>query len=85
MYPSELVHMGCLTIESGKGDKDVNILVITDHLMRYTHVIITNLQTAKVMAQVISDMFITTMGCQNVLFKIKAEILKVISSRNYVN
>ena len=34
-YPLELAHMDYLTIELGKGDKDVNILIITDHFMRY--------------------------------------------------
>ena len=30
-YPMELVHMDYLTIAANEGDKDVNILVITDH------------------------------------------------------
>ena len=29
--------MDCLTIESGKTDKDVNILVITDHISQNIH------------------------------------------------
>ena len=32
----ELVHMDFLTIESGKADKDVSILVVTNHFTRYT-------------------------------------------------
>ena len=30
-YPMELVHMDYLTIEASEGDKDVHILVITNH------------------------------------------------------
>ena len=30
-YPMELVHMDYLTIKANEGDKDVHILVITDH------------------------------------------------------
>ena len=33
----ELVHMDYLTIESNKQDKDVNILVVTDHFTRLAH------------------------------------------------
>ena len=32
MYPLKLIHMDYLTIELGKGDKDINILVVTDQL-----------------------------------------------------
>ena len=46
-----LVHMDYLTIESGKGDKDVNVLVITENVTRYAQAIISNSQTAKAMAQ----------------------------------
>ena len=31
IHLSELMHIDFLTIESGKRDKDVNILIITDH------------------------------------------------------
>ena len=40
-YPMELVHMDYLTIQANEGGKDVNILVITDHLMHYVQAIIT--------------------------------------------
>ena len=33
--PLELVHIDFLTIEAPKKDKDVNILVVTDHFTRY--------------------------------------------------
>ena len=45
-HPLQLVHMDFLTIESGKTDKDVNILIITDHFTRYAQAFITPSQTA---------------------------------------
>ena len=39
----ELVHMDFLTIESGKTDKDVNILIVPDHFMQYAQAFITPL------------------------------------------
>ena len=43
----ELFHMDCLTIDSGRGDKDVNTPAITNHFTYHTQVIITSSQTAK--------------------------------------
>ena len=34
IHPMELVHINFLTVESGKGDKEINILVVTDHFTR---------------------------------------------------
>ena len=50
-HPMELVHMDCLTIESNKQDKDVNILVVTDHFTRLAHDFVTPSQTASVVAK----------------------------------
>ena len=50
----ELVHIDFLTIGSGKADKDVNILVVTDHLTRYTQAFVTP-KTARVVAQTLWD------------------------------
>ena len=47
----ELVHTGYLTIQSDKDDKDVNIMIISCHFMRYAQTIVINSQTAKVTAQ----------------------------------
>ena len=33
-HPMELVHMDYLTVETGKANKDVNILVVTDQFTR---------------------------------------------------
>ena len=43
--------MDYTTIESGtNSDKDVNVLVVTDHFTRYAQAFITPSQTAKVVA-----------------------------------
>ena len=47
----ELEHMDFLTIESGKADKDVNILVVTNHYMRHVQAFITPTQTVRVVAE----------------------------------
>ena len=33
-YPMELIHIDYLTIKSDKSEKDINILVVTDHFTR---------------------------------------------------
>ena len=35
-YPLELIHMDYLKIESNQSDKDVHILIVTDHFTRFT-------------------------------------------------
>ena len=56
-HSMQLLHINYLTGESGKTDKDINILVVTDHLTRYTQAFITPCQTAKVVAQTLWDCF----------------------------
>ena len=52
MYPItaihllELIHMDFLTIKSCKTGKNVNILVVTDHLTQYAQAFVTPSQTA---------------------------------------
>ena len=40
-HSMELVHMDYLTVMSGKANKDVNILVVTDHFTRYAQAFVT--------------------------------------------
>ena len=61
-HPLELVHMDYLTTESGKRDKDVNILVIPDHFTRYMQAIIIHSWTAKATVQVLWNKFIVHYG-----------------------
>ena len=45
--PLQLVHLDYLTINMTDGEKDVDMLVITDHFMRYAQALVTSSQTAK--------------------------------------
>ena len=58
----ELVHMDYLTIESNKEDKDMNILVATDHFTRLAHAFVTPSQTASVVAKTLWDKFFMYYG-----------------------
>ena len=49
-HPLQLVHLDCLTIEVTEGGRDIHMLTITDHFMRYT-----SSQTAKYTAQALWD------------------------------
>ena len=60
--PLELVHIDFLTIEAPKRDKDVNILVVTDHFTRYAQAYITRLQTAPVVANTLWENFFVHYG-----------------------
>ena len=46
----ELVHIDFLIIEASSKEKDVNILVVTDHFTKYTQAYVTRSQTAQVVA-----------------------------------
>ena len=51
-YPLEIVHMDFLTIRSKKDlNREINVLVITDHFTHYTQAFVTTSQTAIVVAQ----------------------------------
>ena len=45
-HPLELVHLGYLCLEPGKGLEE-NVLVITDHFIRYAQAYVTRTQTAQ--------------------------------------
>ena len=50
-HPMELIHIDYLIIESSKTNKDINILVVTDHFMCYVQAFLTPTQTTRVVAQ----------------------------------
>ena len=54
-YPLELIHMDYLKIESNQSDKDVHILIVTDHFTRFTQTSITPNETAPVVAKTLWD------------------------------
>ena len=61
-HPMEVVHIDFLPIKSGKADKDVNVLVVTDHFTRYAQAFVTPMQTAGVVAQTLWDKFFVHHG-----------------------
>ena len=63
--PLELVHIDYLTMEAPEGsksDKDINVLVITDHFTRYAHAHITPNQKAHVVAKTLWEHFFVHYG-----------------------
>ena len=61
-YPMELVHIDYLTIESNKTEKDINILVVTDHFTRLVQAFVTASQTVSVVAKTLCDKFFMYYG-----------------------
>ena len=51
IHPIELVHIDYLIIESGKSNKDVYILVVTDHFTRHAQAFNTSYKIAKATAK----------------------------------
>ena len=60
--PLELVHIDFLTIEAPKKDKDVNILVVTDHFTRYAQAYVTRSQTAPIVTSTLWEKFFVHYG-----------------------
>ena len=60
--PNPLVNLDYLTIEVTDGGKDVHVLIITDHLMRYTQSLVTSSQTVKCTVQGLQDQFVVYYG-----------------------
>ena len=58
----ELVHIDFLTIESPSQNKDINILVMTDHFTRYAQAYVTRSQTASVVANTLWERFFVHYG-----------------------
>ena len=61
-HPMKLIHMDFLTTESGKTDKDVNILVVTNHFTKYAQAFVTPTQAARVVAQILWKNSLCTMA-----------------------
>ena len=62
-YPMELVHLDFLTL-GGKADdnRSVNILIVTDHFMKYAQAYVTPKQTAVMVAQTLWENFLVHYG-----------------------
>ena len=59
--------MDYLTIKNPKSDRDVNVLVMTDHFTCYVQAIVTSSQTAKVTTQALWDHFIVHYGSESLI------------------
>ena len=89
-HPMELVHMDFLTVVPGKANKDVNILMVTDHFTRYAQTFVTPTQMARVVAQTLWDEFFIHYGlpgkilsdqCRNFESSLISELWKVSKIR----
>ena len=60
--PLELIHMDFLTIESLKTNKDINVLIVTDHFTHYAQAFVTKSQSANVVANTLWDRFFSHYG-----------------------
>ena len=62
-YPFELIHLDFLSIGGKKdGDKDINVLVVTDHFTRYASAFVTPNQSAATVANVLVDKYFSFFG-----------------------
>ena len=58
-YPMEIVHIDFLVIGSKKDvNKEINVLVITDHFKRYAQAFVTTSQTAHTVAVTLYEKFL---------------------------
>ena len=61
-HPLELIHMDYLKIESNQSDKDVYILIVTDHFTRFAQAFISPNETAPVVAKTLWDQYFMKYG-----------------------
>ena len=60
-HPLDLVHLDCLCLEPGKGLEE-NVLVVTDHFIRYAKPYVTRTQTTQTNAKTLWDKFVVHYG-----------------------
>ena len=75
-YSMELVCIDFLTLESGKTDKGINVLVVTDHFTCYAQAYVTPSQMAKVVATLLRDKLFVRYGLQN-----RSSVIRGVISR----
>ena len=54
-HPLQLVYLDYLTIKMTEGRKDVHVLFVTDHFIRYAQALVKSSQTAKCIAKILWD------------------------------
>ena len=76
-YPLEIIHMDFLPIGSKKDpNKNINVLVVTDHFTRYAQAFITTSQTANVVAQTLYKEYFVHYGWPDKLHSDQASNFK---------
>ena len=73
IHPMEMIHTDYLTIESHKTDKDINILVITEHFTCYAQAFVTPTQTARLVSQTLWGKFFMHYGLPEKILNINLE------------
>ena len=61
-YPMELIHIDFLTVGCPESEKQINLMVITDHFTQYAQVYVTSNQTVPVVAKMLWEQFLTHYG-----------------------
>ena len=61
-YPMELVHIDFLTVGHPESERQINLMVITNHFTQYAQAYVTPNQTAPVVAKTLWEQFLTHYG-----------------------
>ena len=61
-HPLELIHMDYLKIKSNQSNKDVHILIVTDHFTRFAQAFITPNETVPVVTRTLWDQYFMKYG-----------------------
>ena len=61
-HPMELVHLHFLTVGCPESDKQVNLMVVTNHFTQYAQAYVTPNQTVPVVAKTLWEQFLTHYG-----------------------
>ena len=61
-HPMELVHIDFLTVGHPESDRQINLMVVTDHFTRYAQAYVMPNQTAPVVAKTLWEQILTHCG-----------------------
>ena len=78
-YPLELIHMDFLTIGmKNDSNKNVSVLVVTDHFARYAAAYIMPKQTAPIVAKILREFSSELLMARENLLRSRKELLRVL-------
>ena len=81
-YPLQLVHLDYLTTERTEGGKDVHVLIITDHFLRYAQALVTSSHAVMCTTQGVCGCFVVYYGLPESIISDQVEILTVTLFQN---